>query len=99
MANHPPGIEVPRSSSVSSVWRDRAACRGLDTTMFFPQQGESVVEARAVCATCPVRAECAGFALVSGQRFGIWGGETERDRRRVRAARRRSAEAERSSAA
>lgn len=68
-------------------WQELAACHGLDTALFFPGQGESVDEARAVCSGCVVRSECAAYALDSGQRFGIWGGTTERDRRRARALR------------
>jgi WhiB family redox-sensing transcriptional regulator len=69
-------------------WRDRAVCRGLDTELFFPGQGEPVEEAKAICANCAVQAACANYAVSSGQRFGIWGGQTERDRRRLRARRR-----------
>ncbi len=74
-----------------SHWRSQAACRGLDTTLFFPGQGEPVAEAQAVCFACPVEVECASYALDSSQRFGIWGGTTERERRRIRAERRASA--------
>lgn len=66
-------------------WQDLGACHGLDTSLFFPGRGESVAEAKAVCARCMVRSECADYALASGQRFGIWGGTTERERRRIRA--------------
>lgn len=76
----------------SSAWRARSACRGLDSALFFPGQGESVSEAQAVCAGCAVRTECTTYALESGQRFGIWGGTTERARRRLRAERRAVAE-------
>ncbi|MEM9652492.1 MAG: WhiB family transcriptional regulator [Actinomycetota bacterium] len=69
----------------TTPWRELGACRGVDTTLFFPGQGESVAEAKAICASCIVRAECADYALATGQRFGIWGGTTERDRRRLRA--------------
>lgn len=70
------------------AWRDAGSCKGLPATMFFPGQGESVVEAQAVCAACAVAIECAEYALASNQRFGIWGGTTERERRRLRAERR-----------
>lgn len=76
------------SPTPSSHWRDHAACRGLDTSLFFPGQGESVIEAKQVCTSCPVRIQCADYALDSGQRFGIWGATTERDRRRERGRRR-----------
>ena len=73
------------------AWRDEAACRGVDPTLFFPDVGEPAHEARAVCASCPVRDECAEWAIRSGEKFGIWGGLTERERRRIRSQRHRAA--------
>lgn len=64
-------------------WQERAACRNMDTDLFFPGRGESVEEARAVCAGCDVQEECLAWALRIGARDGIWGGTTERDRRRM----------------
>lgn len=77
-------------------WRERAACRDLDTAVFFPDADDDPAPAQAVCATCPVREPCLEFALVTRQEDGIWGGLTENERRRVRrrrqeAARRRAA--------
>jgi WhiB family redox-sensing transcriptional regulator len=80
-------------------WRARAACRGLDTELFFPGQGEPIEEAKAICAACSVRSQCADYALATRQRFGIWGGQTERDRRRIRAQRRAAARINEESAA
>lgn len=77
---------------VDTSWRDEAACRGLDATMFFPGRGESAAPAQAVCAGCSARAECVEYALRTSQRFGVWGGTTERQRRQLRAARRSSAD-------
>ena len=65
-------------------WRDQAACEGLDTNMFFPTKGLSSKPARAVCAECPVEAECLDFALVCMMKHGVWGGTTDRMRRKVR---------------
>jgi WhiB family transcriptional regulator, redox-sensing transcriptional regulator len=67
-----------------SPWQSRAACRGLDPELFFPAPGESSRPARAVCTSCPVRAECAEWALFAAEHHGVWGGLTERDRRRIR---------------
>ena len=77
-------------------WRRHAACRDLDTAIFFPDTDEEAAAAQAVCATCPVRDACLEFALVTRQDDGIWGGLTENERRRLRrrrqeAARRRAA--------
>ena len=68
-------------------WQDHAACRGLDTMLFYPGQGESTAEAKAVCATCPVQTQCAEHGLAF-ERFGIWGATSERERRAIRRQRR-----------
>jgi WhiB family redox-sensing transcriptional regulator len=62
-------------------WRERAACRGADLNLFFPELGESAGPARQVCATCPVRQPCLDYALSNGIAHGIWAGLTERERR------------------
>lgn len=63
-------------------WRRQAACRGASTGIFFPQPGEDVRPAIAVCAGCPVREPCLAFALQSSQP-GVWGGKSEKERRRI----------------
>lgn len=70
------------------AWRARAACRGMDTAIFFPDiQGPgaptnaAVAAARAVCDRCPVRDECLRFALVNRERDGVWGGTSPSERR------------------
>ena len=70
------------------AWQQHGACRGLDPNLFFPERGESVKEAKAVCARCPVRAECLQYALDNYKNVGIWGGLSERERRRLRRQRR-----------
>ena len=74
------------SLQVTSVreWVSSGACRGLDPALFYPERGASTKEAREVCAGCPVRLECLEYALVNGEKFGIWGGQSERARRRLR---------------
>jgi WhiB family redox-sensing transcriptional regulator len=72
-------------------WRQRAACRDLDTAVFFPETEAGVAEAKAVCATCPVREACLNFALVTRQDDGVWGGLDENERRRVRRRRQEAA--------
>ena len=66
-------------------WWEGAACRGLDPEMFFPARGDSrgLQEALAVCATCPVTEPCMEEGLV-GERWGIWGATSERERRKIR---------------
>ena len=70
-------------------WRERAACRDLDTDLFFPVGEGAEAQAQAdaaktVCESCPVREECLTFALTTRQEAGIFGGMTEEERRRHR---------------
>jgi len=64
-------------------WRDSALCAETDPEAFFPEKGGSTREAKAVCRNCPVKAECLAYALDKGEGFGIWGGLSERERRRL----------------
>jgi WhiB family redox-sensing transcriptional regulator len=75
---------------MSADWRDRAACRGADTDLFFPDgaSGPALRETervKLICRQCPVRAMCLDWALDRGVAFGIWGGYTEDERRAIRA--------------
>jgi WhiB family redox-sensing transcriptional regulator len=63
-------------------WRGSALCAQVDPDLFFPEKGEKATEALRVCALCEVRAECAAEALANGEEHGVWGGITERTRRR-----------------
>lgn len=65
-------------------WEDLANCLGVDPDLFFPERGSSTSDAKAVCRACVVRVDCLEFALRNGEKFGIWGGMSERERRRVR---------------
>jgi WhiB family redox-sensing transcriptional regulator len=65
-------------------WQDYANCRGADADLFFPERGASTRKAKAICGECQVRAQCLDFAIEVGEKFGIWGGMSERERRRVR---------------
>lgn len=64
-------------------WRSRAICAQTDPEMFFPEKGGSTREAKRVCLTCPVRNECLIWALDTKERWGIWGGLSERERRKL----------------
>jgi WhiB family redox-sensing transcriptional regulator len=72
-------------------WRKHAACRGLEPEVFFPVSEEQTEEAKAVCRECPVREACLEYALANREREGVWGGATERERRRMIRQRRKSA--------
>lgn len=69
-------------------WRLDALCAETDPEAFFPEKGGSTREAKRVCTGCAVRAECLESALTNDERFGIWGGLSERERRRLRLQRR-----------
>ena len=66
------------------AWQALANCLGVDPDLFFPERGASTREAKEVCRACVVREECLEYAIVNGEKFGIWGGMSERERRRVR---------------
>jgi WhiB family redox-sensing transcriptional regulator len=66
------------------AWQERALCAQTDPEAFFPEKGGSTREAKAVCASCEVRAQCLEYALENDERFGIWGGMSERERRRYK---------------
>lgn len=66
------------------TWKEYANCLGVDPDLFFPERGASTREAKEVCRGCVVREDCLEFALVNGEKFGIWGGMSERERRRIR---------------
>jgi WhiB family redox-sensing transcriptional regulator len=68
-------------------WQTKANCMGVDPDLFFPERGSSTREAKEVCRGCVVRDDCLEFAIANGEKFGIWGGMSERERRRVRRAR------------
>jgi len=74
-------------------WRSKAACRGLDPSIFYPDPDldDDALPAKAVCDECLVRESCLEFALASREKDGVWGGCTERERRRIIRQRRRTA--------
>ena len=72
-------------------WRQHAACRGIDPEIFYPPTEEEAEVAKSVCAQCSVQPSCLEHALGSRERDGVWGGATEKERRRIIRQRRRSA--------
>jgi WhiB family redox-sensing transcriptional regulator len=73
------GLEADAQS-----WQERALCAETDPEAFFPEKGGSTREAKKICTGCEVKAECLEYALANDERFGIWGGLSERERRRLR---------------
>lgn len=70
--------------NLDTSWMADAECRGADPELFFPTRGEDTRAAKAMCADCPVRVPCLEYALANHERFGIWGGKSERERRQIR---------------
>lgn len=69
---------------LDTSWQESSNCLGVDPDLFFPERGASTKEAKEVCRGCVVREDCLEFALANGEKFGIWGGMSERERRRIR---------------
>ena len=70
-------------------WQVDAACRGMmadpeNKDLFYPERGSSTKEPKKICASCPVKKECLDYGLMKGEKFGIWGGTSERERRKIR---------------
>ncbi|WP_343600967.1 WhiB family transcriptional regulator [Mycobacterium sp.] len=81
----PDAPEVVASEPVTrDQWQDRALCAQTDPEAFFPEKGGSTREAKKICLGCEVRTECLEYALAHDERFGIWGGLSERERRRLK---------------
>jgi WhiB family transcriptional regulator, redox-sensing transcriptional regulator len=66
------------------AWQADSLCAQTDPEAFFPEKGGSTREAKKICASCEVRAQCLEYALQNDERFGIWGGLSERERRKLR---------------
>ena len=75
---------VPLADLEELGWQERALCAQTDPEAFFPEKGGSTREAKKVCLSCEVRVECLEYALEQDERFGIWGGLSERERRRLK---------------
>lgn len=65
----------------TSTWMQFGVCMETAPDAFFPERGESTAPAKAVCVGCPVRTECLNYAVTRNERFGVWGGLSERERR------------------
>jgi WhiB family redox-sensing transcriptional regulator len=76
-------VTVQTERPVDYGWQAKASCRGVEAELFFPATEDEATPAKAICATCPVRLACLAFALERNEKFGVWGGMTERDRARL----------------
>lgn len=66
------------------AWQTDALCAQTDPEAFFPEKGGSTRDAKRICTGCEVKAQCLEYALANDERFGIWGGLSERERRKLR---------------
>jgi WhiB family redox-sensing transcriptional regulator len=80
-------LKLPPPTVERWDWQLAAACRGMESSLFFAPDGERsrarnrrIASAKAVCAGCPVRTDCRNYAIGAGETFGIWGGLTEDER-------------------
>ncbi len=64
-------------------WAAYAACREADPDLFFPAEDGDASQALRICAGCPVIEDCLDYGFMTKARYGVWGGTTERERRRV----------------
>ena len=80
---------VPASELLSAPiteerpWVVFSACRDKDSDLFFPETKVQERSALAICSICPVQSECLDYAFEAEIRFGVWGGMTEKRRRRL----------------
>lgn len=80
-------LRMPSREEVA--WQDWGMCSQTSPDAFFPEKGQPNAAAKRVCASCPVQPECLEYAIVHEERYGVWGGTSERARRQMIAARRR----------
>ena len=80
-----PGVKnVGDDDATPLAWQADALCAQTDPEAFFPEKGGSTREAKRICSSCEVASECLDYALANDERFGIWGGLSERERRKLR---------------
>lgn len=80
-----PGVRRPQGDEDAALaWQGDALCAQTDPEAFFPEKGGSTRDAKRICTSCEVRGECLEYALQNDERFGIWGGLSERERRKLK---------------
>ncbi|GGT05475.1 hypothetical protein GCM10010254_27190 [Streptomyces chromofuscus] len=72
------------STPVDTAWQAEALCAQTGADFFFPEPGSSVREAKRICGLCEMRTACLDFALANDERFGVWGGLSEKERLQLR---------------
>lgn len=87
----PPSFAGALDPADEPHWSELGLCAETDPDAFFPEKGGSTREAKQVCEGCIVRTQCLEYALANDERFGIWGGTSEQQRRKLRRERKRAA--------
>ena len=72
-------------------WRQYARCLGADPDLFYPSADDDAAEAKRICMVCPVREPCLEYSITAREKQGVWGGLTEKERRRIVRQRRKTA--------
>ncbi len=84
-------MSIQQINPQEAKWWDLGACKGLDASIFYPEDETEAQAAKTVCDNCAVKTACLDHALSFREKSGVWGGATERDRRRILRHRRRPA--------
>ncbi len=81
-----PGVrrDIDSVEENTLAWQTDALCAQTDPEAFFPEKGGSTRDAKRICTSCDVKSECLEYALQNDERFGIWGGLSERERRKLK---------------
>ena len=79
-----PGVRPTVDDENPLAWQSDSLCAQTDPEAFFPEKGGSTRDAKKICASCEVKSQCLEYALANDERFGIWGGLSERERRKLR---------------
>lgn len=74
----------PITAPAPLAWQESALCNQVDPEIWFPDKGGSTKDAKRICKRCEVTEECLDYALTADERFGIWGGKSERERRKLK---------------
>lgn len=77
---------ISQETADGTAWQELARCAETDPESYFPEKGGSTRQAKKTCRSCEVRIDCLAYALAHDERFGIWGGLSERERRKLRQA-------------
>jgi len=77
-------MHIEAITATDIAWQEQALCAQTGADFFFPEPGSSVREAKSICGLCEIRSECLEYALLNDERFGVWGGLSEKERMHLR---------------